>query len=100
MTVDCQCAGDIFIDGHQFALEPYNLDLGNGVIERRPAGFSCNGAPTHVPPEVLAAIIEHARELEPLLKAAGWWSCGCEEREDVLDEDFDFSIPGTAPMVS
>jgi hypothetical protein len=58
VTVDCQCDG-IFIDGHH----------------------SDNGTPTHVPAEIRAALIEHAGELEALLKAAGWWSCGCQGGE-------------------
>ena len=65
VTVDCQCGG-IFIDRHQFVA----------------AGFY-NGTPTHVPPEILRALIEHAGEIEALLKAAGWWSCGCQEGERV-----------------
>ena len=62
VTVDCQCPG-IFIDGHQYCA----------------GGFvSANGAPTHVPITILAALITRAGEIEPLLKAAEWWSCGCK----------------------
>jgi hypothetical protein len=31
-------------------------------------------------------------ELKPLLEAAGWWSCGCEQRrlpEDEIEDEFD-----------
>jgi len=72
VTVDCQCDG-IFIDGR------YQYSPGEGFI-------SDAGAPTHIAPDVLAALLEHARELEPMLKAAGWWSCGCERP---VDEDED-----------
>jgi len=62
VTVDCQCPG-IFIDGHQYYAEGF---------------VSANGAPTHVPITILAALITRAGEIEPLLKAAEWWSCGCK----------------------
>jgi hypothetical protein len=65
VTVDCQCPG-IFIDGHQYCAEGF---------------VSANGAPTHVPITILAALITRAGEIEPLLKAAGWWSCGCQGGE-------------------
>ena len=55
VTVDCQCVG-IFIDGYH----------------------SDNGTPRHVSPEISRALIAHAGELEALLKAAKWWSCGCK----------------------
>jgi len=76
VTVDCQCDG-FFIDGRQFSPKPYILVYGHGGHQHRPAGF-VNGTPTHVPATILAALIEHAGELEPLLKMAGWWSCGCK----------------------
>jgi hypothetical protein len=76
VTVNCQCDG-IVIDGHQFIPNPFVIDDGHGGRQPRPAGFF-NGTPTHVPATILAALIEHAGELEPLLKAAGWWSCGCK----------------------
>jgi len=76
VTVDCQCGG-IFIDGHQFSPRPYILDDGHGGRQHRPAEF-CNGTPKHVSVTILAALIAHAGEIEVLLKAAGWWSCGCK----------------------
>jgi hypothetical protein len=63
VTVNCGCPG-IFIDGCQY-LE----------------GQFYAGEPTHVPAEILAALIELADELEPLLRASRWWSCACHERE-------------------
>jgi hypothetical protein len=62
VTANCQCPG-IFIDGHQYCAEGF---------------VSANGAPTHVSVTILAALITHAVEIEALLKAAGWWSCGCK----------------------
>ena len=62
VTVACHCPG-IFIDGHQYCAEGF---------------VSANGAPTHVPITILAALITRAGEIEPLLKAAEWWSCGCK----------------------
>jgi len=55
VTADCQCEG-IFIDGHQYAGGKFCMDI---------------GVPTHVPAEVIAALIEHAIELEPWLRVSG-----------------------------
>jgi hypothetical protein len=66
VTVDCQCDG-IFIGGHQYAGGRFCTDI---------------GAPIYVPSEVIAAIIEHAIELEPFLRAYGQFSCGCEYPDD------------------
>jgi hypothetical protein len=62
VTVACHCPG-IFIDGHQYCAEGF---------------VSANGAPTHVPITILAALITRAGEIEALLKTAGWWSCDCK----------------------
>jgi hypothetical protein len=56
------------IDGHQFIPNPFVIGDGHGGHQQRQAGFY-NGTPTHVRPEILAALIEHAGELEALLKA-------------------------------
>jgi len=66
VTVDCQCRG-IFIGGHQYAGGRFCIDI---------------GAPIHVPSEVIAALIEHAIELKPWLRAYGQFSCGCEYPDD------------------
>jgi hypothetical protein len=66
VTADCQCEG-IFIDGHQYAGGKFCMDI---------------GVPTHVPAEVIAALIEHAIELEPWLRGYGQFSCGCEYPDD------------------
>jgi hypothetical protein len=60
------CDG-IFIGGHQYAGGRFCTDI---------------GAPIYVPSEVIAAIIEHAIELEPFLRAYGQFSCGCEYPDD------------------
>jgi hypothetical protein len=64
VTVHCGSPG-LFIDGCQYFEGKFYV-----------------GEPTHVPAEILAALIELADELESLLQAAGWCSCACQEREE------------------
>jgi hypothetical protein len=63
VAVDCQCDG-IVIAGAQYFKGRFHPTT-----------------PTHVPAEILATIVEHAGEIERVLRQAGWWCCGCEEME-------------------
>lgn len=72
VTVDCQRDG-IFVNDRQVPGDP-------------------RGVPADVAPDLLAVLSARVDELKPLLEAAGWWSCGCEQRrlpEDEVEDEFD-----------
>jgi hypothetical protein len=70
VTVHCGCDG-ICINGQQVDGGRYSMEV-----------------PTGVPTDLLIALVGCRLELELLLTAVGWWSCGCEQRmlEDEIDE--------------